>query len=481
MRTTTLALAGFSAFAAPSALAQFHAPLVPFEHTGDLFVTDSTTDSIVRCVDLDLNGDFNGPGETTVFYSDTIGTQSLGNNNSLAFDYAGNLYVSDTSEDAIFRLADANGNGDCHDPGELTVFFDGDPGVNLSGLEMVSPNRVTVDLLGNVWVAEANNSAGIDSILKLSDLNADGDANDVGEAVRYYQPITAGSTGDSIPNAVVVGQDARLYYVEGGSTGFVPKAVYRLDDADGSGLIDPLTEVTTFFTPPAQANTPFFWCLAQDSAGYFYTADSGNELIWRFRDDNSDGVIDPMTEASIWWQTTSSLIWDLAPATGGGLYVCESQTPDRILFLFDTNGDGSVDPLTETTEVYSDLLGSVDIKNPRGMALERRPTLEVTATVAVGGTVNANTYASVGDLIFTWWSGAQTAPLALAPFGFLELAAGPGSGLLYTGIVMPPGAHSAALTLPSDPTLSGLTLYTQGFVGKPDRFQLTNLQATTVL
>ena len=43
------------------------------------------------------------------------------------------------------------------------------------------------------------------------------------------------------------------------------------------------------------------------------------------------------------------------------------------------------------------------------------------------------------------------------------------------------GSHSAAFSLPSSPTLSGLSFYLQGFVGNPDRYQLTNLTVLTVL
>jgi len=481
MKHLTPTLLASATLALPAAT-QGHVPLVPFEHTGDLFVSDSSNDNVVRLVDLDLNGDFNGPGEITVFYDEDLGPQTLGNNNGLAFALDGALYVSDTSEDQIFRLLDANGDGDCHDAGELTSFFDGDPLVNLSGLELVSPSRITVDVLGRVWVAEANNGGGgIDSIVLLTDTNFDGDANDLGEAIRYYEPITSGSTGDSIPNDVIVGADQRIYYIEGGATGVVPKDVYRLEDLDGDGVIDPLTEVTTFFSPPAQPKTPFFWSLTQDGAGYFYTADSGNELVWRFRDENGDNVIDPVTEAVIWWQEASSLIWDLEGGSDGALYVCESQSPDRVLRLFDADGNGTVDPLTEVTAVYDEGLAVHDIANPRAMAFERRPTLIASPTTTVGGTYAATTLATVGDIVLTWWSGATSAPLPLAPFGELELLPGAGSGLLYTGVVAASGTHDVLLPVPNDASLSGLTLFTQGFVGKPDRFQLGNLQATTIL
>jgi hypothetical protein len=467
---------------APALAAQSQFGLIPFDYTGDLYVTDSTNDSVMRLADINLDGNYNGAGETSVYYDEAFGGQTLGNNNGVTVASNGDLYMCDTSEDKIFRLTDFNGDGDCHDLGEIITWFDGDPFVNASGIEMVSPNRVKVDVLGQVWVAEANNSAGTDSILLLRDLNLDGDANDAGEATIYYAPLTSGSTGDSVPNDVFIGADQHVYYIEGGSTGFIPKAVFRMDDLDGNGSIDPSTEVAVFFDPPAMAATPFFWCLTQDANGYFYTADTGNDLIWRFRDENADNVIDPMTEAVVWWQSTgASLIWDLAADSNGGMYVCESQAPDRVLYMFDTNSDGTIDPVTEVTEVYSDLLSSVDIGNPRSMALDARPTLFAPSAVTLGSTANLVNRTTQGDLVLVFWSTMSSSPTPLFPYGYLELFPAPGSGLLYTGFADGFGIHTKLLTVPSNPGLSGATIYTQSLAGKPDRFTFSNLGTTTAL
>jgi len=471
---------------APASSAQGLLGFLPFEHTGDLYVTDSSTDSIKRLVDLNMDGDYNGLGEVTDYYSDAVGPVALGNNSGITVDIAGRLYVSDTTEDSVFVMHDANGNGNCHDAGEMSVFFDGDPLVNLSGIDLVSPGDLTADLLGNIWVAEANNSGGgVDSIIKLTDLNGDGDANDLGEGVRYFIPNISGSTGDSIPNDVFVGQDGFLYYVEGGSTGFIAKDVWRLDDANGDGVIDPVTEVSSFFSPPAQAGTAFFWSLTQDGNGNFYTADTGNDLIWKFSDVDGNGVVDPVTEATIWWDAAGakSLIWDVTAASDGSIYAAESQSPDRILRFVDSDGSGVIDQPGETIEVYSELVSATNIANPRGVIFEQAPNLTVGTPVAVGGTFSADTRATMGDVVTTWWSSGAMAPLPLAPFGNLELSLLPGDvfGILYTGVIGNMGSHSVSMTLPSDPALSGLSFYMQGFVGKPDRFQLTNLVVLSIL
>lgn len=475
------ALAIACAASAVSAQSQFG--LVPFEQTGDLFVTDSGTDSIYRLADINLDGDFDDLGEVTTFYDENIGPQTLGNNNSIAVAGNGAVFVCDTSEDKIFRLVDLNGDGDCHDAGEIVTWFDGDPAVNQSGLLMVSPNGLTVDLLGKVWIAEANNgSGGTDSIILLEDKNADGDANDAGEASVYFlPPVSGASVADSIPNDVFVGADGHIYYIDGSSNGFTNKEVYRLDDIDGNGFINPATEVKSFFRPPAMASTPFFWALTQDGDGYWYMSDTGNDVIWRFRDENGNDEIEAATEAVVWWQSAgSSLIWELGADSKGGIYACESQSPDRVLYLRDDNNDGTVDPVTETREVYSELVSSVNIGNPRGLALDRQPTLSIQPTVSLGGTVNVLHIATQGDLVLFFYSTATSAPTPLMPYGYLELAAAPASGLLFTATADAFGFHTFGITVPNNPSLVGVTLYGQSVVGKLDRFEFTNLSSTTV-
>ena len=63
----------------------------------------------------------------------------------------------------------------------------------------------------------------------------------------------------------------------------------------------------------------------------------------------------------------------------------------------------------------------------------------------------------------------------------MELFPAPGSGLLYTGFADGFGIHTKLLTVPSNPGLSGATIYTQSLAGKPDRFTFSNLGTTTAL
>ncbi|QDU69401.1 hypothetical protein [Engelhardtia mirabilis] len=472
-----LSLAGLG-LTASQALAQSILPLVPFSETGDLFVTDSTNDTVWRLLDLDLDGDYDGPGEVSVYYDDTLGPIALTNNNGIAVDGNGTVYVGDSSEDFILALRDIDGDGNCHGAGEAVVWFDGKGG-SASGVIAGSPANLTADLFGDVWLAVSGSGSSapdnVDKVIHLRDLNADGDANDVGEAVEYYLPAPGGAGGDTLPQDVTVGLDGRLYMVDIPTSGTLGKGVYRLDDVDASGTIDAAGEDQPFFIPPAQANNPFFWGLTMDAQGWFYMADTGNELVWRFRDDNFDGSIDASTEASIWWQTTdSSLIWRLAAASDGSVLAAESQSPDRILRLVDTDGSGSVDPVTETFVLWDDTLGGPDIGNPRSLAFDRQPTVDLNPIPSIGTPLLINTFATTGDVVQLYVGGATIAPLPLPPFGFLELNPGAAFAPLASGTVPSFGPFAATIGLPADPGLIGVQVFVQGIAGKPLHLRLTN-------
>jgi len=337
---------------------------------GVAFVADTTTDSIWRLEDADGDGNYNGAGEVANYYDELIGAITLGNNTGITVAGDGVVYVSDSSSDIVLRLEDLNGDGDCNDIGDHTIYFDGALGGNASNIEMVSAQNVVWTPGGVLFVASANTSAGVDQVIRLEDLNQDGDANDVGEALSYYEPLPGGgSTGDSIVQDVRLGLDGNLYYLENGSTGMIAKGVYRLVDLDMSGDINSPAEVNPFFLPPALGATPFQWQFHQAPDGTFYMADTGNDVIWRFRDDNGDGSIDNNTEAGQYWTAggASSLIWSVFGLPDGSLYCNESQAPDRLLRLRDLNSDGAIDPATEVEEIYDDTISGVVIGNPRGL------------------------------------------------------------------------------------------------------------------
>ncbi|MEM9380875.1 MAG: hypothetical protein AAGB93_13060 [Planctomycetota bacterium] len=358
LRATALAA---SALVTPLAYAQGLAPSL---------VTDTAGDTIWSCTDLDQNGDYNGAGEVAPFYSDTLGPVPLTNNAAILLSEDGALWITDTSEDIVLRLFDLDGNGNAEGPGEAVVWFDGTEG-NASGVELTSGRGQWRDEDGVHWVASANTGGGgVDAIVRLEDVNGDGDANDAGEQLEYAVFAVGGSVGDSIPTAVARGADGALYYVETGSTGVFAKGVYRLEDLDGSGTIDQPNENTAFFLPSSLGGSPFHWDLGVDEDGRFYMNDTGNDVIWRFSDVNGDGTVDEATEADVVYDApATSLIWEITPASDGSLYVVEDQNPDRLLRLVDLNGDGLFDGPGEEITIYDETVSPTNFGSPKGIVL----------------------------------------------------------------------------------------------------------------
>ena len=333
-------------------------------------VSDSAGDTIWSCTDVNLDGDYNDSGEVSAFYSDAIGPVALTNNTGLIRSADGALWISDTSKDFVLRLIDLNEDGDAHDPGEAVIWFDGTAG-NASGVELTSGRGMWRDEDGVLWVATANTGGGgNDAIVRLEDVNGDGDANDPGEQLEYAVFAQGGSTGDSIPTAVVRGPDGALSDTETGSTGVLAKGVYRLEDLDGSGSIDQPGESALLFEPTSLGGCPFLWDLALDAQGRFYIKDTGNDVIWRFSDDDGDGTVDPLAEAEVVYTAPgSSLIWEVTPALDGSLYVTEDQSPDRLLRLVDLDGDQRFDGPGERVEIDDETLAATNLGSPKAVVV----------------------------------------------------------------------------------------------------------------
>ena len=335
------------------------------------YIADSTDDAIYRCVDLNNDGDYDDALEVTVFYSETLGPFSLDLPIGSRLSPSGVLYVCDGGTDQIYAMVDLNDDGDAHDALETTIFFDGNPGGNASAVTSNNAQDLSWDPTGQVmYVVDAGSGGVDDSLLRLQDLNNDGDANDLGEAVRWYVPAPGGAGGDSVPQDVRVGNDGAVYYLEAASSGSLGKGVYRLVDLDMSGTIDQPNEATPFYVPTTSPfGFPTSLLLAGD--GNWYVTDSTNDRITRFFDANVDKVITEGVEDSLWYQSpAASILWELDDAADGSFYAAESQAPDRILRFVDIDMSGSIDPMTEVQTVYTDTLAAIDFGNPRAIAVD---------------------------------------------------------------------------------------------------------------
>ncbi|MBZ0151176.1 MAG: hypothetical protein K8J09_06550 [Planctomycetes bacterium] len=453
-------------------------PAIPYSRTMDLLVVDSGVDGVHRLADRNQDGDYNDPGEVTVYYDELLGGIALSNPSCICCAPDGSTYVADSTVDIVLRLRDLNLDGDCNDAGEASLFFDGND--NQSGIVMASAQGITVDLLGRVFVAVANaGSVGTDLILQLEDLDGDGNANGPGEAVNYCTiPGGAGSVGNSIPTKVIVGPDLNLYYAEAGSTGVVTKGVWKLTDVDFDGNCNGPGEVTLFWTPPF-VSSPFYWGLAVGRDGAFYVTDhSANERVWRAIDADQSGTIEA-SEQTLFYQTSGSTWWDVVLRDDGTVLLCEAQAPDRVTALRDLNHDGDALDTGEASQAYDSTIAPVAI-SPRGAALLRAPRLELSPPIVAQGTPTTVfvTTSKPGELAAAFLSVGTIPPLSLPPFGHLEIDPAVVLGIGF-GLADANATFVVPLALPDVPAAVG-TWALQAWCGDDFRTFFSNAVLLTV-
>ncbi len=461
---------------APLAIAQIP-PALPYTRTFDLNVVDSTFDGVWRLSDQNQDGDYNDPGEVITFYSDlTPGGVTLTNPTCVVTTPNGTTYIADSTIDIVLALRDQNADGDANDPGEYRVFFNSI--TNANGIIMASAQGITVDALGRLFVASSNaGTSGQDIILKLEDLNADGDANDAGESLVYCLiPTGAGAVGNSIPTKVVVGPDLNLYYTDVAST-LTTKGVYKLQDNNNDGDANDVGEVTLFWTPPF-STTPFYWSLAVDWLGNFYVTDHNtNRNVWRGRDADNSGFIDA-AETTLFFNDTVANWWDVVLRDDGVVLLVNSNSPDRLTACIDLNNDGDAMDAGESSLAYSATVSPSPI-SVRGAAFFRAPVFDPISPVQIGQTTNLGVQAvKPGDLCISIFSIGMGVPFPLAPWGRVEIDIS--QFLVFgVGVADPTGVFLHPFTAPNTPSAVGTYAF-QALCGDNFRMFLSNPTPITI-
>lgn len=465
--------AAFVGLASPL-LAQFP-PVLPLPRTlTDHVVVDTTNDRLWRLVDFDQDGLFHTPGEVTLAYDDTIGAFAWNSPSCVTITPDGRILVGDVSTDFVYVLRDLNGDGDYQDAGEIGSFFDPS---NLSGVVMDQSQGITVNVLGHIFVAVSHPGTGnTDKILRLEDLNADGDANDLGEASIYYDVAgSSASNGFSIPTEILVGPDLALYWNDVG-TGLGQRGVWRLFDANFNGNCNDPGEATLFWNP--STGNGQYWSLAIDQNGAFYVTDHVGEIVYRGFDLDGNQFIDG-SEQTVFYQTSGSTWWDLTVQDDGSLFLFDSEGDDHITRLVDLDADGTALGIGEAVEVYNAGLAAQAIAI-RGAAVLPAPQLQLLPNTASVGT-STQLYVQTthpGDAVLSFVSLGLTPPVSLPPYGLFELD--PVVLILFdVGNADANRNYSVTIPLPFDFGLIG-TYGVQAVCGDPFRAYLSNSTPMTL-
>ena len=255
--------------------ARFNAPQgVTVDSTGNVYVADTDNNTIRKITSAGvvstlagspgLSGSTDGSGSAARFYYPQ----------DVAVDSSGNVYVADTFNQTIRKIAAAG----------VVATLAGSPGLGGSAdgtgiaARFIFPAGVAVDSSGNVYVADTNNctirtitSAGVVTTLAGSH-GSIGSADGPGGAARFYYPY--GVAVDLSGNVYVADTDNST--IRKVTTASV---VTTLAGSPDSGSNDGTGSAARFYYP---------FNVAVDSSGNIYVADSDNCTIRKI---TSAGVV----------------------------------------------------------------------------------------------------------------------------------------------------------------------------------------------
>lgn len=308
-----------------------------------VLVADQRKDQVLLLQDLDGDGTAQGAGETTVFFdADNASGFESPTNNIFTIHQADDksVYIGDGSTDTIYRLTDTNADGDAQDAGEAAIWFSAD---NAGGLSTVTPNGIAEGADGAIYISNAGTtSTPQDAIYRTVDLNGDGDANDEGEATVWLDLQTVIDT--SVPFDLSFGGDV-AYLNDLAGTG--TDVIYRIEDANGDGTIQ-ADEVINLISDDMSFGAPVDIASAVSVDGALYTLtwfpDGDEQLkIYRLKDLDASGQIDSVFEAVEVWNA-GAMPDGIAAEIGFSLVTDEDG--DLILTANSFSGDANVVQLT---------------------------------------------------------------------------------------------------------------------------------------
>lgn len=302
--------------------------------------SDQTKDQVLFAKDLNGDGDTNDPGEVTVFFDGNNGsglTAPTRNVFQLVQSKAGDVYVGDGTSDTVYRLRDRNGDNNAQGAGEASVWFSAN---NAGGLPLQTANGVAEGPDGAIYIVQADTKGKPtrDVVYRTQDLNGDGDANDPGEATVWLD-LTALSSSSS---PFEISFDKGVAYIADTSGG--SPRIYRAEDKDGDGKVD-ASEVRQF----VQAKDKIFALSVEASNGNLFSYDFFKDALVRYTDLNGNGVIDIDTERFVAWDASKIIdgaVFDFSiKGNRGFVTVNDFNNNDKLFSLVDLNGDGDfMDP-----------------------------------------------------------------------------------------------------------------------------------------
>jgi hypothetical protein len=335
--------------------------------------------------------------------------------------HAGQVYfVSEPFTGSIWRLEDSNGDGDALDVAERTLWGQGFAG--LRGLETYA---------GAIYGVEEGYADGLNQVVRLVDVNGDGDALDVGERIAWagglHDPrdVARDASGiwyvsefavdllwrmhDTNSDGDVLDVGERTLFADGvnGPQTILPHAgalivpaesgdqVHRLIDLNGDGDALDIGENAVL--------TPHFdqvlGVLDDGAGGFFFTAFSA-DTVYHAEDRNADGDFLDVAEVLSYADAVYGLLdgpWNMVAYKGGGFLLTDSNN-NQVKLVRDINGDGDALDLGEVVLFADGINAPVDI---------------VALTVGLPGDYNDDGSVDAADYVM--WRKNVGAPAGILP------------------------------------------------------------------
>jgi sugar lactone lactonase YvrE len=262
--------AGFGGDGGQAAAAQLNSPLgLALDAAGNLYIAD-TLNSRVRKVATDGtistvagNGSFGFSGDNGAATS-----AQLNQPEGVAVDKAGNLYIADTGNHRV-RMVSGGTISTIAGTGVPGYIADGDAA---TGEELYYPNGVAVDSAGNIYIADTQNNrvrvVSSDGVIRL--IAGNGYAGYYGDGTKAVQAAVVA------PASVVVDASFNVYIASenGGSVRVVGRDG-NITTIAGSTAVG----YSGDGGPAAQALLNGAQAIGMDAAGNIYVADTNNNAV----------------------------------------------------------------------------------------------------------------------------------------------------------------------------------------------------------
>lgn len=214
------------------------------------------------------------------------------------------LLVTDSSYDGIWRCIDWNQDGDLNDAGEVLPFYD----ENVGSLVLGNPSCIAAAPDGTVYVGDSTS----DIVMAMRDANGDGDAHDPGEHRVFFDDSNPAGIAMASIQGLHVDLLGRVFLAiaNSGSTGV--DLIVRLEDQNGDGdALDPGEAIDYHTVPGSVANgdsIPSELAAGPDLNLYYTEAGATGVItkgVYRLADANFDGDCNDPGERSLFWDTST--------------------------------------------------------------------------------------------------------------------------------------------------------------------------------